>query len=120
MLSTLTSIEIEDIQHIKLCGDKNTYCGHPRQGGIFNFGQGELAVVHFRAPCAYQRPEDIRHDYGGYHSRSEVLLQRSLDGGLSWPKENNVVIYNEAAPLEERRRFLFSNWSPCKHAGRSG
>ncbi|MFQ6094455.1 MAG: sialidase family protein, partial [bacterium] len=110
------NIEIEDIQHIKLCGDKNTYCGHPRQGGIFNFGQGELAVVHFHAPCAYQRPEDVRHDYGGYHSRSVVLLQRSLDGGQSWPKENNVVIYNEAAPLEERRRFLFSNQSACKHA----
>ena len=107
MPSTLANIEIEDIQHIKVCGEKDTYCGHPRQGGIFNFGRGELAVVHFHAPCAYQRPEDVSHDYRGYHGRSVVLLQRSLDGGQKWPKENNVVIYNEAAPLEERRRFLF-------------
>ena len=107
MPSTLASIEIEEVQHIKVCGEKDTYCGHPRQGGIFNFGRGELAVVHFHAPCAYQRSEDVSHDYGGYHSRSVVLLQRSLDGGQSWPKGNNVDIYNEAAPLEERRRFLF-------------
>jgi hypothetical protein len=100
-------IEIADVRHIRVHGSKDTYCGHPRQGGIFNFGSGELAVAHFHAPCAYEKPIDVHHDEFGYHGRSVVLLQRSLDGGETWPEELNVVIWDEAAPLEERRQSLF-------------
>src|SRR5215475_608549 len=60
---------VSAIEHIKLHGDRTTYCGHPRQCGIFNFGKGEIAVGHNHAPCAYQKPTDIQHDFGGYHSR---------------------------------------------------
>src|SRR5215472_16836346 len=77
-----TAQGIRDLVHIKLHGDKTTYCGHPRQGGIFYFG--------------------------GYHSRSVLMLQRSLDGGRTWPASHEVVVANEAAPLEERQAFLLS------------
>lgn len=96
------------VEHIKLHGDRTTYCGHPRQCGIFNFGHGEIAVGHNHAPCAYQKPTDIQHDFGGYHSRSVLLLQRSMDNGRTWPGENEVEVWNEAAPVEERRKFLLS------------
>ena len=99
---------VKDIAHIKLHGDKTTYCGHPRQGGIFNFGGGEIAVLHNHAPCAYRTRTDVQHDFGGYHSRSVLLLQRSLDSGRTWPAEHEVVVANEAAPLEEREQFLLS------------
>src|SRR5262245_4090694 len=100
---------LRDIEHMKLHGDRTTYCGHPRQCGIFNFGRGEIAVMHNHAPCAYQKPADIQHDYGGYHSRSVVLLQRSTDGARTWPGEGEVEVWNEAAPVEERRKFLLSS-----------
>ena len=53
---------ISDVQHIKLHGDPNTYCGHPRQCGLFNFGQGEIVVMHNHAPSLYQVRRDIQHD----------------------------------------------------------
>ncbi|HUS05478.1 MAG TPA: sialidase family protein [Bryobacteraceae bacterium] len=99
---------IQQVEHIKMHGDRTTYCGHPRQGGIFNFGNNEIAVLHNHAPCAYEKRADIQHDYGGYHSRSSVLLQRSLDGGRTWPGKEEVEVWNEAAPVEDRRKFLLS------------
>ena len=42
--------ELTDVHHIKLCYSKDTYCGHPRQSGIFNYGNGEIAVLHAHAP----------------------------------------------------------------------
>src|SRR6478672_7552679 len=93
------SPRIGDVVHLKLHRDKTTYCGHPRQGGIFYFGGGELAFVHNHAPLADQTRTDIQHDYGGYHSRAVLLLQRSLDGGRTWPASEEVVVANEAAPL---------------------
>ena len=101
------TVEITDVRHVRVHGSQDAYCGHPRQGGIFNFGNGELAVIHNHAPCTYERPEDVRHDEFGYHARSVALLQRSLDGGETWPEELDVTVWDEAAPLEERRRFLF-------------
>ncbi len=97
---------LRDVHHIHICGDADTFCGHPRQGGIFNFGNNEIAVIHYHAPCAYQTRDDVRHDFGGYHSRAKALLQRSLDGGATWPSDQEVVIYDEARPLEERRGFV--------------
>ena len=99
---------IADVTHTKLHGDKTTYCGHPRQGGIFNFGNGEIAVLHNHAPSAYQVRTDVQHDFGGYHSRSVLMLQRSMDHGRTWPKEHDVTVWNEAAPQHEREQFLLS------------
>lgn len=106
-----TSRALTGIEHIKLHGDRTTYCGHPRQCGIFNFGHGEIAVGHNHAPCAYQKPSDVQHDFNGYHSRSVLLLQRSMDHGRTWPGENEVDVWNEAAPIEERRKFLLSSFT---------
>src|SRR2546423_536986 len=99
---------LREVEHIKLHGDRTTFCGHPRQCGIFNFERGEIAVLHNHAPCAYQKQTDIQHDFGGYHSRSALLLQRSTDGGRTWPGEDEVEVWNEAAPVEDRRRFLLA------------
>jgi BNR repeat-like domain len=102
------SRSVAQVEHTTMHGDRTTFCGHPRQGGIFNFGHGEIAVLHNHAPCAYQTRTDIQHDFGGYHSRSVVLLQRSTDNGRTWPGESEVEVWNEAAPVEERRKFLLA------------
>jgi len=103
-----TNRVFSNIEHLKLHGDPNTYCGHPRQCGLFNFGRGEIVVMHNHAPSMYQVRRDIQHDFAGYHSRSVVLLQRSTDGGRSWPGENEVEVWNEAASQDEREKFLLS------------
>ena len=45
MPNTAEHTDLKDVRHIKHCGSKQTYCGHPRQCGIYNFGGGEIAVV---------------------------------------------------------------------------
>ena len=100
---------VSHVTHLRLHGNSGSYCGHPRQCGLFNFGGGELAVLHYHAPCTYREPEDVRHDFGGYHSRAVVLLQRSLDGGATWPREHDVQVWNEAAPVQDRIHLLFSS-----------
>ena len=64
--------------------------------------------MHNHALCAYERLPDIQHDFGGYHSRAVLLLQRSTDGGRTWPGKNDVEVWNEAAPQEERESYLLS------------
>lgn len=99
-------VEIRDIRHLKICSSKDTYCGHPRQGGILNFGNGEIALIHNHAPCAYRVKEDVQHDYFGYHRRATYLLQRSFDGGETWPESGNVEVFRECDPIEKRREFI--------------
>ena len=73
---------LTDVRHIKLCYSRDRYCGHPRQSGIFNYGNGEIAVLHSHAPSRYEVLTDIDHCFvTGYASRAKIILQRSLDGG---------------------------------------
>ena len=98
---------LTEVRHTKLCYSKDTYCGHPRQSGIFNYGDGEIAVLHAHAPSAYRTRNDISHSFTtGYASRARILLQRSLDHGETWPREHDVVVWDESLPVEEKRAIL--------------
>jgi hypothetical protein len=102
------SSRISDIQHIRLHGNRVTYCGHPRQGGLFYFGGGELVVLHNHATVYYKTREDVQHDFYGYHARSVLLLQRSMDSGMTWPGHEEVVVWDESAPLDQREKLVLS------------
>ena len=69
------------VRHTKLCYSKERYCGHPRQSGIFNYGNGELAVLHSHAPSRYEVLTDISHSftngYAGPRQDSAPALVRS-------------------------------------------
>jgi hypothetical protein len=98
---------LHDLRHIKLCYSKETYCGHPRQSGMFYFGSGEIVVMHSHASSRYEAPEDVSHSFTtGYASRASILLQRSMDGGKTWPTEHDATIWKESRPLEEKRDML--------------
>ncbi len=103
---------LKDIHHVTVDYARDRYAGHPRQGGIFNFGHGEIGVIYNRATCRYEVLSDIQHDYGGYHSRAQVIMARSYDNGQTWDRANDVVIYDESAPLEVRQAFLAQGASP--------
>lgn len=100
--------QVCELVHGTLRFDEKYYSGHPRQGVYKYFGGGELIVAHHCAPCAYKVPADVLHDFGGYHSRSVVLLQRSFDGGQTWPIDQDAVLYDETKQPEEKRAFLKS------------
>ena len=106
------ALELTDVHHIKLCYSKDTYCGHPRQCPIHNYGNGEIVVIHHHAPATYQTRENIRHGHAGYKGRAKILLQRSLDHGQTWLHENDVVIWDDSRPLEEKRAILWQADEP--------
>jgi len=105
-MPTRTNIKISNVKHIHICGGKNLYCAHPRHRGLWNFGNGELVLIHPHASWLYK--EKHPHGFGkGYKSSCVWLLQRSMDGGKTWPEENNVVVYDETIPVEKRVEILF-------------
>ena len=99
------SASVSDVVHSRVCGGPDTYCGHPYQDGMFDFGGGEIAVLHKHAPCDYASLESIGHAES--HSRAKIVMQRSLDGGETW-EPGHKVLWDESAPLEERMAFLRS------------
>lgn len=98
---------LRDLEHGILHSGADWYCGHPRQAVYGHFDGDEVVVGHNHAPCAYARPADVRHDLHGYHSRAVALLQRSADGGRTWPAADEVVIYDETRTEAEKREFLY-------------
>ena len=59
------------------------------------------------APSNYRTPDDISHSFTtGYLGRAQVLLQRSLDHGETWPREHDVVVWDESLPLAEKRAIV--------------
>lgn len=100
---------LSDVCHIKLCYSRTTYCGHPRQTGIFNYGNGELLVGHSHAPSNYQVDHDVSHSFTrGFASRAQIVFQRSLDHGETWSSGNEMVVWDESLPLEEKRSILYA------------
>jgi hypothetical protein len=101
-------VRLQNIRHITIDCDKKTYCGHPRQqGGMWNFGRGEIAVMYRRAPCKYETDKDVSHSWtDGYMSRSDIVLRRSYDNGQTWLPENDVIVWSNSIPLEKKQEFL--------------
>ena len=105
-MSGVPVVSVGDVEHVRVCGGRHLYCAHPRQRGLYNFGGGELLLGHSEAEWDYaaERPN---HGFGpGYKTRSKWVMQRSLDGGRTWPGEGRTVIYDEGLPVEERRRLV--------------
>ncbi len=100
------TVELEDVEHIKVAYSKDTYRGHPRHCGMFNFGNGELAVTYNRAPCAYEKSDDVHHDFH-YMERSEQVLARSLDNGATWPEREEVLVWQRGGAIDNLRARLW-------------
>lgn len=95
---------ISGVEHTVIHYDKNTYCGHPREVLFQDFGGGEFLLGHFHAPCRYEVYEDVRHIC--YQGRSIIFLQRSKDGGRTWPAENDATVFDNTMPTADKRAFL--------------
>ena len=101
---------LRDVSHTKVCYSKETYCGHPSQSGIHNFGNGEIAVIHNHASCVYGEVEDVSH--GVYFREGVFLLQRSYDHGETWRREDDIVLWNNGWPEEKKKAIHESAVEP--------
>src|SRR5688572_693136 len=103
----LSAPTVSGLEHIILHYDKTKYCGHPRMIAFEDFGEGEIVVGHYEAPCKYESYADVRHI--NYQARAAAILQRSTDGGKTWPKENETQIFDFSTPPPQREAFLKQN-----------
>lgn len=93
---------IKDVEHRVIAGGKGLYCAHPRKTVFGYFGKSEIVAGHRHAPAV-----TTRHGLEGYVKHSVILLQRSTDGGRTWPVENNVTVYDHTKPDAEKKEFFF-------------
>lgn len=88
-------------------------------------------------PCAYAGQSHIAHDLDRYHSRAVTVLSRSCsrsrDGGATWPREYEVVVWDETllaatslvpegpavcASSDQGESWQFHGLAACKPDGR--
>ena len=107
--------EIHDVEHVTVRYEPSWYCAHPRWGVYRNFGGGEMIVGFKMAPSDYMQIGDVLHGNvsgEGYEARATIIMQRTTDGGQTWPRENDVVLYREFISDDEKRAFLYQMDAP--------
>ncbi len=85
-----------DAEHVTIYYDRGQFAAWPFNHGFWAFpgspgagvagGEPELLVGFSRGPCAYESPDQLKHqvvDAAG----GEYVVLRSTDGGRTWPAE---------------------------------
>ena len=79
-------VQVRDVEHIRVHYDPNLYLYAPNYGGIWNFGDGGIAVAYLVGPVDYQAPPVPVPTGRHAHPTNErgakaggVMLSRSLD-----------------------------------------
>ncbi len=109
-------VVLEDVRHIIVHRDENMYLYATNRGGIWNFGDGEIAVAYLVVPMDYSIMKDgpnqrwsrhcggprsmwSRHERWG--SESGCIISRSFDNGETWPDEERQWIWNNDRTTDE-------------------
>ncbi len=109
-------VELSDHRHTIVHRDEQMYLYATNRGGIWNFGDGEIAVAYLAVPMDYNVMREgpgvnwSRHCGGphsmwGHHERwgneSGVIISRSFDSGETWPDEERQWIWNNGRTADE-------------------
>ena len=100
------AVKITDLRHVTIAYSRDTYRGHPRTGGIHNFGNGELAVIYNRSPCSYEKYNEVYHDFYSLEHSKQVLT-RTFDNGETWPREEEAIVWERGGAVSELRERLW-------------
>ena len=109
---SLKTAILTDVGHVSIYHDDQMYAAHPNRGGIWNFGNGEIAVAHMLKPVDYSTGEGVHHGYST-NTGAGVMLNRSYDGGQTWPKDEKSWIWNNDRPVEDIHNWLYER--PDQH-----
>ena len=89
---------MKDVHHVRVYYDDQMYGGHPNRGGIWNFGDGEIAVGCLVKEVPY---EDVNPHILEMGRNSGVILCRSFDHGKTWPESERKWIWHNGRPIDE-------------------
>ena len=103
-------VTVNDVEHIRVHYDDHLYLYAPNRGGLWNFGDGELALAYLAGPVDYQaplppgKPGPYRHSHPIAERGARaggVLLSRSFDYGQTWPdNERSWIWHNDRSDNE--------------------
>ena len=79
-------------EHIIVYRDENAFCGWPFNGGMWTFGDGEIAAGFIRGACDYSAPHTLQHAFVD-NLKGEQLIVRSRDGGRTWNAGAPEIVY---------------------------
>lgn len=104
-------VDLLDVEHVRIFHDPGLYAGHPNRGGMWNFGDGEIAVAHRVKTVDYGSPA---WKAAGSHDFSQpphgqtfgIMLNRSFDHGRTWPDSEKEWIYRNDRSLDELLDWL--------------
>ena len=104
-------VELSDHRHIVVHRDEEMYLYATNRGGIWNFGDGEIAVAYLAVPMGYDVMEGGKRHCGGprstwgHHERwggeSGAIISRSFDSGETWRDEERQWIWNNDRTTDE-------------------
>ena len=105
-------VAVREVEHLRVHYDPTLYMYGPNRGGIWNFGDGELAVAYLAGPVDYQAPlaplRTGRHAYPITERGAKaggVLLSRSFDYGRTWPDSERSWIWHNDRTLGRDSRL---------------
>lgn len=91
-------IQVKDLHHVRVYYNDQMFGGHPNRGGIWNFGDGEIAVACLVKEVKYGEVEPHGYEIG---RRSGVVLCRSFDNGETWLESEQKYIWHNDHSIEE-------------------
>ena len=109
-------VELEDLRHTIVHRDENMYLYGTNRGGIWNFGDGEIAVAYLAVPMDYSVMREGPNKYWARHcggprsmwgrhprwgSESGCIISRSFDHGETWPEDQRQWIWHNDRSIEE-------------------
>ena len=105
--------ETFDVKHFTIFHSTSHFSAHPRQCPFKYLGGGEILMGFTRATTIkggsrYEDLNDVEHGFfnQGYKSRGVVVIRRSTDWAVTWPEENESVVYESRMPVADKRVFL--------------
>lgn len=102
-------VQVHDLSHVRIHYDADYWLGMTNRGGIWNFGDGEIAVAYFMRPMDYEMPAGSpwrthtrpRHTNPEEWKKQGIMLSRSFDNGETWPENERQWIWNNDRSYEE-------------------
>ena len=109
-------VKLQDHRHIIVHRDENMYLYATNRGGIWNFGDGEIAVAYLGVPMDYDvmregpgtnwsrhcgGPRSMWTPHPRWGKESGCIISRSFDHGETWPDDQRQWIWNNGRSTDE-------------------
>ena len=99
MTTSKTAQPIAEKEDFRISYRQDRFLAWPFLGRAYCFDGTELVVSFYSSPCRYERLMDIRHTQ--VLENSTVITARSLDGGQTWPDDQQTELFDLRSTYSE-------------------